>query len=104
MDKGQCQNFWARNSEFGLYPYFLWGARKERRKIGVLERCQKSVLVIVGGGMPGGWLADTCGSYRGLDLRCAANCEPEGETVARRWPHARLACSWKSETGNWTRP
>ena len=32
MDKGQCQNFWARNSEFGLYPYFLWGARKREAK------------------------------------------------------------------------
>ena len=54
-------------------PVLFVGSEKREAKIEVLERCQKSVLVIVGGGVARGWLADTCGSYRGLDLRCAAN-------------------------------
>ena len=74
MDKSQCQNFWATNSEFGLYPYLLWGARKEKRKLGSWNGPRNLVLVIVRWGW-WGWLADTW----------------EGETVARRWPHAMSA-------------
>eukprot|EP00090_Calanus_glacialis_P029921 TRINITY_DN480_c0_g1_i6.p1 TRINITY_DN480_c0_g1~~TRINITY_DN480_c0_g1_i6.p1 ORF type:complete len:121 (+),score=13.77 TRINITY_DN480_c0_g1_i6:530-892(+) len=74
MDESQCQNFWATNSEFWFIPVPFVGSEKREAKIGVLERSQKSALVIVRRGW-WGWLADTW----------------EGETVARRWPHAMSA-------------
>lgn len=58
MDESQCQNFWATNSEFWFIPVPFVGSEKREAKIGVLERSQKSALVIVRRGW-WGWLADT---------------------------------------------
>ena len=73
MDKGQYQNSGPEAANLVYTRIFCEERGKRCEKIGVLERCQKSVLVIMRGGVVGGELADTCGSYRGLDFRCAAN-------------------------------
>jgi hypothetical protein len=73
VDKGQYQNPGPEAASLVYTRIFCEERGKRCEKLGSWNGARKSVLVIMRGGVVGGELADTCGSYRGLVFRCAAN-------------------------------